>query len=595
MKSWFDNVATSCNGFNITNAHPTLAGGRIWAGYNETCLMDTGKTYCNGETLLELTENCELIELGTDLIDTFPAVSTYQDMSSTHMCSFCYTHRLAIMQDSSYSIYDIKYQEELAYINQRCELSFPTRIPPSLTLEPEDEFANCGTGNWHTTSTGETCDIISTAMKVSSAALFMANQYRVSNCSSNNVLPTGVRLCLPPTCGSTYKLSDTEEQCYSIESSMRGTIMPGDVLRYNPWVGHGCSNLLSSSVTYGKIICLGPQNGPHAGSVAVNDTTTPITASGYSYDLLAPPMNATVPTGTTLNCGKWHVAVLGDTCTSICVSQQIPSDLFLTVNKALGATADGCTAHLKQGNAYCVGPNEDWEAPYAVVLKSTVPGTMTFTYGSFPPQSSTTASSLTTKQISSPSAISSSTTKQISSSTTTSKTSSAPISTASPISLDGKCGSASSVRATCAGSSFGQCCSVKGNCGTTDAFCATYNQCQPAFGKCYPTSTDGKCGSASPTGATCAGSSFGKCCSVKGNCGTSAAFCAIFNQCQTAFGTCYPTSTDGKCGSASTINANAMCSGSTFGQCCSVKGNCGDTDAFCKTVNQCQPLFGTCT
>ncbi|PVH69577.1 hypothetical protein DL98DRAFT_661603 [Cadophora sp. DSE1049] len=185
-----------------------------------------------------------------------------------------------------------------------------------------------------------------------------------------------------------------------------------------------------------------------------------------------------------LNCGKWHIAMAGETCTSICVLEKIPSDLFLAVNTGLGATADGCTAHLKEGNAYCVGPNEDWKAPYVDVLRSTAAGTLTFSYGSFSPESSTITSTSTNKQTSSSITTSSSTTKQTSSSTTTSKTTSTPTSTALPMSVDGKCGSASSIQATCAGSSFGQCCSVKGNCGITDAFCKTANLCQPIYGTC---------------------------------------------------------------------------------------------------------------
>ncbi|KAL5327261.1 hypothetical protein ACEPPN_004955 [Leptodophora sp. 'Broadleaf-Isolate-01'] len=245
-------------------------------------------------------------------------------MPSTEMCSFCYTNRLAMMQKNAYSIYDARYQEELVYINQRCGLTFGTDIPLSLILAPNDEFADCGTDNWHTTTTGETCDIISIANSVSSAALFMANQYRVSNCSSNYILPAGIRLCLTPTCGSTYKLLDAEEQCYAIESSTTNEMMPGDVQRYNPWVGYGCVNLLSSSVTYGKIICLSPQNGPHAGTIAGNDTTTPVITGGYTEDMVAPPMNVNIPAGTTLYCGKWHVAVAGETCTSIYVLEKIP-------------------------------------------------------------------------------------------------------------------------------------------------------------------------------------------------------------------------------------------------------------------------------
>lgn len=106
-------------------------------------------------------------------------------------------------------------------------------------------------------------------------------------------------------------------------------------------------------------------------------------------------------------------------------------------------------------------------------------------------------------------------------------------------------------------------------------------------------STDGKCGSASTVNASCIGSSAGDCCSVKGNCGKTPAFCAVSNSCQQGFGTCTPTSGDGKCGATS--SSYATCLGSSAGGCCSVKGNCGSTDAFCLTSNLCQPMFGTCT
>ena len=161
------------------------------------------------------------------------------------------------------------------------------------------------------------------------------------------------------------------------------------------------------------------------------------------------------------------------------------------------------------------------------------------------------------------------------------------------VSEDGKCGSASTVNATCLGSTFGDCCSVKGNCGTGPAFCADINLCQPTFGTCTVTPKDGKCGSASTTDASCPGSTFGDCCSPAGNCGKTLSHCAAAWQCQPAYGTYKATSTDGKCGSASSVTA--ICIGSTSGDCCSVKGNCGKTDAFFSSKNLCQAEFGTCT
>jgi hypothetical protein len=211
----------------------------------------------------------------------------------------------------------------------------------------------------------------------------MANQYRLNNCSSSSTIPTGTKLCLPPSCGRTYKILATDAECYSIESNLTNQVSAGDTLRYNPWVGYECSNLQSSSQVYGSIICLGPQNGHNNGSIAVNDTTTPITSDGYSYDFIAPPAGATVPSGTTKNCGKWHVAAVAETCTAICVLEKIPAGLFLQVNTALGTSFDGCTANLVLGNAYCVGPNYDWSSPY-ISLPQTPGSTVTYTFTDLP-------------------------------------------------------------------------------------------------------------------------------------------------------------------------------------------------------------------
>ncbi|KAH6698281.1 hypothetical protein BKA61DRAFT_497263 [Leptodontidium sp. MPI-SDFR-AT-0119] len=213
----------------------------------------------------------------------------------------------------------------------------------------------------------------------------------------------------------------------------------------------------------------------------------------------------------------------------------------------------------------------DEVGPSTIIYTTTIPAT------TYPHNAITTSSRISTTSIPT---------------STTSSSSTAPTSTAIPISTDGRCGKNVNDK-TCKGSSFGPCCSAKGNCGNGPFFCGVSNECQPKFGKCTPLSTDGKCGAASSTDAMCQGHANGNCCSVKGNCGSTPAFCAVANLCQPAYGTCATVSTDGKCGSASSVGA--ICLGSTFGNCCSVKGNCGSSDAFCKTSNLCQPTFGNCT
>ncbi len=51
LRSWFDSVSRAYNGYTISGAVPMLLGGRIWQGYNETCLKDVGSgRYCGGKS-----------------------------------------------------------------------------------------------------------------------------------------------------------------------------------------------------------------------------------------------------------------------------------------------------------------------------------------------------------------------------------------------------------------------------------------------------------------------------------------------------------------------------------------------------------------
>jgi hypothetical protein len=104
-------------------------------------------------------------------------------------------------------------------------------------------------------------------------------------------------------------------------------------------------------------------------------------------------------------------------------------------------------------------------------------------------------------------------------------------------------------------------------------------------------STDGSC--AGTGGKTCAGSVFGNCCSQYGWCGSSGDHCGT--GCNSSFGTCSggsapakPVSTDGTCGS----QGGKTCAGSTFGNCCSLYGWCGSTADHCGSG--CDRTSGTC-
>ncbi|KAK6542097.1 hypothetical protein TWF694_007866 [Orbilia ellipsospora] len=130
-----------------------------------------------------------------------------------------------------------------------------------------------------------------------------------------------------------------------------------------------------------------------------------------------------------------------------------------------------------------------------------------------------------------------STTANTSSSTKSTSTSSST-STSTPKSSDGTCGGTKGY--TCSGSTFGNCCSSKGYCGSTGVYCG--EGCQKSWSSsCQTTnisSNNGRCGVISGSPAfTCTGGTFdGQCCSAGGYCGSSSSYCGT--GCQTAYGKC---------------------------------------------------------
>ncbi|KAK7414979.1 hypothetical protein QQX98_006212 [Neonectria punicea] len=216
------------------------------------------------------------------------------------------------MQASAHSIYNDAYKEELEYVYSKCGGSGPTTIPPSLMPSAEDSSLDCGTDEWYTTGDAyETCDSIALSHGVSSASLFIANQYRLANCSADATIEFGTKLCMPAQCHRTYTLHPNDE-CATIEANTTNELQEGDVMLYNPRVGFECINLQSVSAVYGTVLCLGPQYEQHNASSPTEDTTTPVLQDAYTYDSIDPPEGAAVPEGTTKRCGRWYVATESD-------------------------------------------------------------------------------------------------------------------------------------------------------------------------------------------------------------------------------------------------------------------------------------------
>lgn len=243
-------------------------------------------------------------------------------MPRNELCSSCYIRRLAMMQASPYSVYNDFYQTNLEYVYLQCGGKGPTTIQPRPQASQTPVTTYCATNLRYTTAAGDTCDSIASKSKVSTAALYMANQDAIRECKS---VPAGLSLCIPFQC-TTYTVQ-ANDPCIGIELSLKLGI--GAVSAYNSWINEDCSNLQTATDWYGKTICVSPQGGSHTVTVSPPGPTSSGSAgpggpgsgtgSGSGGDTqyrvpVAPPTGVTVAKGTTLGCGKWHVVANGEDC-----------------------------------------------------------------------------------------------------------------------------------------------------------------------------------------------------------------------------------------------------------------------------------------
>lgn len=285
-------------------------------------------------------------------------------MPTQELCSYCNVQRLVVMQETKYSTFDAHFKSELDYINSRCQLNKNTTVPDRIYPNtPVDD--SCHMGEWYTTESEVTCDEIALPRNVSSASLYLANQHKLATCGTKDPVPSGTKLCIPPSCSRVYQI-EGNTTCSDIETKIVPfpDIAVGDVKKYNRWIGVDCKNIEAIRASYGNTICLGPLFGDAEIGINPDGNVIPEGSDGYNSTLTPPPAGVAVATGTTRHCGKWHVVKEDDTCVTICVSQKIPAQLFLEVNPSLGTDNAACSGRLEVGKAYCIGPNYDWESPW---------------------------------------------------------------------------------------------------------------------------------------------------------------------------------------------------------------------------------------
>lgn len=296
------------------------------------------------------------------MIENFTTVATVNDMPKDEMCSYCYKTKLQMMQSSSYSYYNDFYKSNFEVVQSTCGISGDTSLPPTLIVEePEEEEDMCLSEITYTTAEGDTCTSIALDFSVSSAALYLANQDLIRDCSK--VVPNK-KICIPIPCQNTYVLQE-EDSCYSIENanydqlSSSATGNAFSLRELNPWIDPYCTNLHETSTAHGRVLCLSPQGGLFNATDPIGSIYDPnADQSGWGTNLAEPPENATVADGTTLRCGNWHTAAEGESCPLICVQSGITHPLFVAVNPSLDSQA--CSETLVPGLTYCTAPLRGW-------------------------------------------------------------------------------------------------------------------------------------------------------------------------------------------------------------------------------------------
>jgi hypothetical protein len=256
------------------------------------------------------------------------------------------------MQESQYSVYDATFQANLEYIGQYCGQPVTTAILPPLIPPTVPPTPFCVSNTTYTTAVGDTCDSISLAESVASAALYKGNS-ALTNCSN---ITAGETLCLPLSCQTTYLLQ-SNDTCVSINVAQNLT--GSTIQSYNPWINYDCSNLQQASTVYGHVLCLSPQGGTYTPNSTISGyNPNPYTSSLYADSIFLPPINTTVAPNTTSNCGGWYVAAPADTCASVALGNAVTYSLFLAINPSL--QSGNCTAGLVTDLAYCVHPTWAW-------------------------------------------------------------------------------------------------------------------------------------------------------------------------------------------------------------------------------------------
>ncbi|KXH50735.1 hypothetical protein CSIM01_01584 [Colletotrichum simmondsii] len=328
----------------------------VTSGWNETCLKDTDGAYCNAK------------------IEAFDDVEDLADMPKDQLCSFCYGEKLRLMQRSPYSAYDSLHAERLLYINETSDqdpvpdcggATTPTEPQPPVISPNGTVPDSCVTGVKYTVQNGDTCNSIAKAKSISAASLYYINP-SLLDCDAPE---TGLELCLPLTCETTYEVKEKDD-CVAIGVDQATTWQ--NIIKWNGGLNDRCSNVWSSKTSppyWGNIICVSAPGGlPDGGPDSGNGTDTGNggiggpggSGDGYADTRVDPPTTGTVAQGTTDLCGQYVQAQEGATCSTIIAGNAVTINLFLKANPSL-RNAESCSQYLRVGLWYCLHPVRDFD------------------------------------------------------------------------------------------------------------------------------------------------------------------------------------------------------------------------------------------
>jgi len=320
----------------------------VTSGWNETCLKDTDGAYCNTK------------------LEAFEDVEELSDMPKDQLCSFCYGEKLRLMQQSPYSAYDSLHAERLSYINENCEGATTPTEPLPPVISPNGTVPDsCVTGVRYTVQSGDTCNSIAKAKSISAATLYYINP-SLLDCSAPE---TGLELCLPLTCETTYEVKEGDD-CVAIGVDQATTWQK--IIKWNGGLDDRCSNIGSAAGSpsqWGNVICVTAPGGlPEGGAGSGNGTDTGNgniggpggSGDGYADAVVSPPSTGTVAQGTTELCGHYVQSQEGATCSSIIVGNAVTINLFLKANPSL-RSAERCSQYLRPGLWYCLHPLRNFD------------------------------------------------------------------------------------------------------------------------------------------------------------------------------------------------------------------------------------------